>query len=117
VPYDKEVLSIRHLRKALTVAHNLKKLLTITILTLILTSCGNLEEDKLIAEFKGKESYRIWTIEKSLTKNDSIYAERKSFKSYDSQNRLINENDVEFYFYDDKNKIEKTESINKRNGS
>lgn len=95
----------------------MKKLLTITILTLILTSCGNLEEDKLIAEFKGKESYRIWTIEKSLTKNDSIYAERKSFKSYDSQNRLINENDVEFYFYDDKNKIEKTESINKRNGS
>lgn len=97
--------------------HNLKKLLIITILTLILTSCGNLEEDKLIAEFKVKENYRIWTIEKSLTKKDSIYAERKSFKSYDSINRLININNVQFYFYNDKkNRIEKTKSIYKREG-
>tara|TARA_R110000823_G_C15789305_1_gene485968 strand:+ start:37 stop:837 length:801 start_codon:yes stop_codon:yes gene_type:complete len=94
----------------------LKKLLYITILTLILGSCRNLEEDKLITEFKAKESYRIWTTEKSLTKNDSVYAERKSFKSYDSKNRLINVNNVQFYFYDDNNRIEKTKSIYKREG-
>lgn len=82
-----------------------------------MNSCGNLEEDKLIAEFKTKESYRIWKTEKSLTKKDSIYSERNSFKSYDSKNRLINVSNVEFYFYDNnKNRIEKTKSIYKREG-
>jgi len=95
----------------------LKKLLTISFLTLILTSCGNLEGDKLIAEFKTKESYRIWTVEKSLTKNDSIYSERKLFKSYDSENRLININNVKFYFYNNKeNRIKKTKTIYRREG-
>ena len=95
----------------------MKKLLTITFLSLILTSCGNLEEDKLIAEFKEKESYRIWKTEKSLTKKDSVYSQRKSFKSYDSKNRLINISNVDFYFYNDnENRIEKTKSIYKREG-
>lgn len=95
----------------------MKKLLTITFLSLILTSCGNLEEAKLIAEFKAKESYRIWKTEKYLTKKDSIYSQRKSFKSYDSKNRLINISNVQFYFYNDKkNQIEKTKSIYKREG-
>jgi len=95
----------------------MKKLHNILFLTLILTSCGNLEADKLIAEFKAKESYRIWTTKKSLTKKDSIYAERKSFKSYDSKNRLINISNYQFYFYNDKeNRIEKTKSIYKREG-
>ena len=99
------------------VAHNLKKLLTIIFLSLILTSCGNLEEDKLIAEFKAKESYRIWKTEKSLSKKDSIYSQKKSFKSYDSKNRLINISNVEFYYYNDiENRIEKTKSIYKREG-
>lgn len=97
----------------------MKKLLTITFLTLILSSCGNLEVDKLIAEFEAKENYRIWTTEKSLTKKDSVYRERKSFKSYDSKNRLINYNNIQFYiYYYNENRIEKTESIDKsRNGT
>ncbi|WP_271766168.1 hypothetical protein [Aquimarina algiphila] len=94
----------------------MKKLLQITILILILNSCGNLEEDKLITEFKVKENYRIWTTKKSLNKKDSIYSEHKSFKSYDSKNRLINISNAVFYFYDDNNRIEKTKSIYKREG-
>ena len=120
LPFDK--LRAGHFRTAAlriaeAVSHYLKKLISITIITLILNSCGNLEEDKLIAEFKAKESYRIWTTEKSLTKKDSIYSQRKSFKSYDSKNRLINVSNVQFYFYDnDSNRIEKTKSIYKRKG-
>ena len=98
-----------------TVAHNLKKLLTITFLSLILTSCGNLEEGKLISEFNAKESYRIWTTEKRINKNDSIYFNRKSFKAFDSKNRLINNNNWTFYYYNE-NRIEKTKSIYKREG-
>ena len=95
----------------------MKKLLTITILTLILNSCGNLEGDKLIAEFKTKESYRIWRTEKYMTKKDSVYSERKSFKSYDSKDRLINVSNVRFYFYNNENnRIEKTKSIYRREG-
>ena len=93
----------------------MKKLLTITFLNLILISCGNLEEDKLIEEFKGKESYRIWTTEKRINKSDSTYFNRKSFKAYDSKNRLININNWEFYYYNE-NRIEKTKSIYKREG-
>ncbi len=95
----------------------MKKLLTITILTLILNSCGNLEGDKLIAEFKAKESYRIWKTEKSTTKKDSVYSERKSFKSYDAKDRLINVSNVRFYFYNNENnRIEKRKSIYRREG-
>ncbi|MFD2915408.1 hypothetical protein ACFS29_07130 [Psychroserpens luteus] len=71
----------------------------------------------MIAEFKAKESYRIWKTEKSLTKKDSVYYQRKSFKSYDSKNRLINISNFEFYYYNDnENRIEKTKSIYKREG-
>ncbi len=93
----------------------MRKLLTITFLTLFLTSCGNLEEDKLIAEFNAKESYRIWTTEKRINKYDSIYFNRKSFKAFDSKNRVINSNNWKFYYYNE-NGIEKTKSIYKREG-
>ncbi|CAL2103801.1 conserved protein of unknown function [Tenacibaculum sp. 190130A14a] len=94
----------------------MKKLLFIKFLSLLLSSCGNLEEEKLIAEFKAKEKYRVWTTEKKINKHDSITFIRKSFKSYDSKNRLINISNVEFYFYDENNRIEKTKSIYKREG-
>ena len=84
-------------------------------MSLILTSCGNLEEDKLIAEFNAKESYRIWTTEKRINKNDSLYFKRKSFKAFDSKNRLINNNNWTFHYYNE-NRIEKTKSIYKREG-
>ncbi|MBU2929752.1 hypothetical protein [Winogradskyella psychrotolerans] len=93
----------------------MKKLLTITFLSLILTSCGNLEEGKLISEFNAKESYRIWTTEKRINKNDSIYFNRKSFKAFDSKNRLINDNNWTFYYYNE-NRIDKIKSIYKREG-
>ncbi|WP_055437692.1 hypothetical protein [Lacinutrix algicola] len=93
----------------------MKKLLTITFLTLILTSCGNLEESKLIAEFSAKESYRIWTTEKRTNKSDSTYFNRKSFNAFDSKNRLINSNNWTFHYFNE-NRIEKTKSIYKRKG-
>jgi len=82
-----------------------------------LASCGNLEEYNLISEFKEKESYRIWTVKKHLTKTDSIFAERTFFKSYDSKKRLININNVQFYYYnDEENRIKNIKSIYKREG-
>ena len=107
--------TLRDTHHTQNVAHNLKKLLTITFLNLILTSCGDLEKGRLILEFNAKESYRIWTTEKRINKNDSIYFNRKSFKAFDSKNRLINYNNWTFYYYNE-NRIEKTKSIYKRKG-
>ncbi|MBL1145875.1 MAG: hypothetical protein D8M25_13135 [Bacteroidetes bacterium] len=84
-------------------------------ITLLFVSCENIERNKLISEFEDLESYRIWTIEKSINENDSVYHERRTFKAFDSNDRLINEGNFKFYYYQDEtDRIGKTKNVFKR---
>ncbi len=95
-----------------TVAHNLKKFISILIISLFIVSCRHIESSSLISEFKKKEEYRIWLNTKSINKKDSVYHETKTFKSFDVNNRLINEGNYKFYYYEgESNSIKKTKSI------
>ncbi|KAF2327390.1 hypothetical protein [Flavobacterium daemonense] len=94
----------------------MKRHLIFTILLLLLTSCGNIEESSLISNSKNDEKFRIVVTEKHLTEKDSVLSEHKSFKVFDKLNRLINVNDNLFMFYNSNNKLINTKSIFKRKG-
>ena len=51
-------------------------------ITVLLTSCENIERSNLIAEFEDLEEYRVWVTEKSIDEKDSVYHERKTFKAF-----------------------------------
>ena len=75
-------------------------------------SCENVERSKLISEFENLEEYRVWITEKSIDEKDSVYHEKKSFKAFDSKDRLINQGNFKFYYYQDAtNRIEKTTNV------
>ena len=91
--------------------------LKIGILILILFGCSPKEEIvdfQLISEYKLKEQHRISKTEYSYNKRDSLYSDRTTFKSYDSKNRLINENNSLFYNYNELDNIDKEISIYRR---
>ena len=93
----------------------MKILFHILIFSLLLISCKNIERDNLIAEFENLEAYRIWLTEKSINENDSVYHERKTFKAFDSNDRLINEGNFKFYYYQpETERIIKTTAVFKR---
>lgn len=94
----------------------MKRNLVFTILLLILTSCGNIEENYLIANSKNDEKFRIVITVRNLTEKDSLLSEQKSFKVFDKLNRLININDNSFMFYNSNGKLINTKSIYKRKG-
>jgi len=83
--------------------------LTITIL---LTSCENIERSNLISEFEDLEKYRVWVTEKLIDEKDSVYRERKTFNAFDSKDRLINQGNFKFYYYQNgTDRIEKTTNV------
>ncbi|KQB44065.1 hypothetical protein RCH33_3235 [Flavobacterium daejeonense] len=94
----------------------MKKLSILIFISISLTFCGKVEENRLIAETEKAEKYRISITETKVTDKDSIWFEKKSFKVYDRLNRVINENDNSFLFYDSKNKLINTKLIYKREG-
>ncbi len=81
-------------------------------ITTFLVSCENLERYNLISDFEDLEEYRVWIIEKSIDENDSVYYERKTFKAFDSNDRMINKGNFKFYFYDgETDQIKKTTTV------
>lgn len=87
------------------------------ILMFNLISCGNFEENNLLEYSAKNKYYQITKIETNLNEKDSIIRkEANQIKVYDLKNRLINSNDITFYFYNSKNKISETKSIYKREG-
>ena len=94
------------------VAQNLKKLIHLLIITILLTSCENIERSRLISEFEDLEEYRVWITERSIDEKDSVYHERKIFKAFDSKDRLINKGNLKFYYYQNgTDRIEKTMNV------
>ena len=78
----------------------------------LLISCENIERSNLISEFEDLEEYRIWVTEKSIDEKDSVYQERKTFKAFDSNDRLINQGNFKFYYYQNgTDRIEKTTNV------
>ena len=91
--------------------------LKVGILIMVLISCSPkeaIEEVKLISEYKIKEHHRISKTEYSYNKKDSLDSDSKTFKSYDSKNRLINENNSIFFNYNKLGKVEEEISIYRR---
>lgn len=87
------------------------------ILICNLISCGNFEENNLLEYSAENKSYQITKTEINLNEKDStIRKENNQTNIYDSKNRLINSNNITFYFYNSKNKISETNSIYKREG-
>lgn len=85
-------------------------------IAVLLTSCESKERSNLISEFEDLEEYRVWITEKSLDEKDSVFHERKSFKVFDSKDRLINEGNYKFYYYQNgTDRIEKTANVFVRN--
>lgn len=66
---------------------------------------------QLVSEYELLEHHRVWISENAYDKNDSLYSERKTFKSYDKKNRLINANDIKFYRYNELDKVEEEKLI------
>jgi len=90
----------------------LKKLIYILTIAVLLTSCENIERSNLISEFEDLEEYRVWVTEKSIDEKDSVYHERKTFKAFDSKDRLINQGNFKFYYYQNgTDRIEKTTNV------
>ena len=78
----------------------------------VFVSCENLNRSNIISDFEKAEEYRIWIIEKDINDEDSVYLEKKTFKSFDSNDRLINEGNFKFYYYKgNTGQIEKTKSV------
>jgi len=106
---------------SLAVAHNLKILLHILIITVLLMSCEdieNIERSNFISEFEDIEEYRVWTTEKSIDENGSVYNESRTFEAFDSKGRLINQGNFKFYYYQDTtNRITKTTYVFVRDGN
>lgn len=91
--------------------------LKITILTLVLIGCSPkeiVEEVTLVAEYKIKEHHREWKSEYEYNEKDSLYSQKKYFNAFDSNNRLINKNNIIFYEYNDLGKIIEEKSIYQR---
>ena len=108
-----EVLKRIHIH---IVAHNLKKQIHILTIAVLLMSCENIERSNLISEFEDLEEYRVWVTEKSIDENDSIYNKVRTFKAFDSKDRLINQGNFKFYYYQNgTDRIEKTTSVFVRN--
>jgi hypothetical protein len=94
----------------------MKATLFLIFFILTLSSCGKFEEYDLLNYSDENKSYQITKIVKNLTENDSLYYKEQSIHFYDKQNRLINSNNVTFYFYNSNGKISETKSIYKRKG-
>ena len=78
----------------------------------LLISCENMERSNLISEFEDLEEYRVWVTEKSIDEKDSVYHERKTFKAFDSKDRLINQGNFKFYYYENgTDRIKKTTNV------
>ena len=99
-----------------TVMGNLMKLKFI-ISILILGGCSPkevVEEIQLVSEYKLKEHHRTTRTEYSYDKKDSLYSERTRMSSFDSKNRLINQNNTVFYKYNELGNIKEENSIYRR---
>ena len=88
--------------------------LKIAILTIVLFGCSpkeTAEELALVAEYKIREHHRVWKSEYEYNKKDSLFSKNKYFNAFDSNNRLINKNNIIFYEYNDLGKIIEEKSI------
>lgn len=95
----------------------MKRHLILLILIYNLISCGNFEENNLLEYSTKIKSYQITKTEINLNEKDSIIRkEINQVNVYNLKNRLINSNNITFYFYNKKNKISETKSIYKGEG-
>lgn len=80
----------------------------------LLISCARIEETSLLRYSDKNKNHRIEIIEKEFNEKDSLLFEWKSFKIFDKRNRLINHNNLQFFFYNSYDKIDKIKSVYKR---
>lgn len=83
---------------------------------LIISCVGDFEEKKLL-DYSYKNSKLHFEItEKDYNEKDSLNFEEKRFIILDSQNRIINKNNLQFLFYNNQNKLKEIKSVYRRGG-
>ena len=85
--------------------------------SLFMISCfGDFEEKKLLDYSDKNEKLKFEIIEKDFNEDDSLNFEEKRFIVLDFQNRIINKDNSQFFFYNNQNKLQEIKSVYRRGG-
>jgi hypothetical protein len=80
-------------------------------------SClGDFQEKKLLDYSDENGKFKFEVIERDFNENDSLNFEEKRFVVLDSQHRIINKNNLQFFFYNNQNKLQEIKSVYRRGG-
>ncbi|GGG52797.1 hypothetical protein [Epilithonimonas arachidiradicis] len=91
--------------------------ISLLLISFLVISCsGDIEEQKLLRFSDENKKYEFEIIEKDFNEKDSLNFEKKYYKILDSQYRLINENNLQFSFYNSHNKLSEIKSVYRRGG-
>lgn len=83
--------------------------------TFLINSCkGDLEELKLLKYSDNNKKVSIEISEKEFNDKDSLISEKKKLKVLDNKQRIINQNNSTFFYYNSKNKLDAVKSIYRR---
>lgn len=91
------------------------KIFSITVFAFLLISCsGDIESYHLLKYSDSNKKYQMNVTESEYDENDSLVFDKKILTVFDSNNRIININNSQFYFYNIQNKLVDEKSIYRR---